>query len=138
MAGSAFTFGVKPGGLTENTEVRILLCYLIKTVAPMAPLTRAEIEQALLGEQLVNYFELSAGLAERCEGLRPGQPVSVFIKSILPEKMKIKLVIVNRELAGPLFFAPRYFITEGRLEHWVYSTPGSKKRIETDFGPAAL
>ena len=64
MAGNAFTFGVKPGGLTENTEVRILLCYLIKTVAPMAPLTRAEIEQALLGEQLVNYFELSAGLAD--------------------------------------------------------------------------
>lgn len=87
------------------------------------------------------FIELApnlAGLAERCEGLRPGQPVSVFIKSILPEKMKIKLVIVNRELAGPLFFAPRYFITEGRLEHWVYSTPGSKKRIETDLGPAAL
>ena len=87
------------------------------------------------------FIELApnlAGLAERCDGLRPGQPVSVFIKSILPEKMKIKLVIVNRELAGPLFFAPRYFITGGRLEHWVYSTPGSKKRIETDFGPAAL
>ena len=87
------------------------------------------------------FIELApnlSGLAARCEGLRPGQPVSVFIKSILPEKMKIKLVIVNRELAGPLFFAPRYFITEGRLEHWVYSTPGSKKRIETDFGPAAL
>ena len=87
------------------------------------------------------FIELApnlAGLAERCEGLRPGQPVSVFIKSILPEKMKIKLVIVNRELAGPLFFAPRYFITEGRLEHWVYSTPSSKKRIETDFGTAAL
>ena len=47
MAGSAFTFGVKPGGLTENTEVRILLCYLIKTVAPMAPLTRAEIEHLI-------------------------------------------------------------------------------------------
>lgn len=87
------------------------------------------------------FIELApnlAGLAERCEGLRPGQPVSVYIKSILPEKMKIKLVIVNRELAGPLFFAPRYFITQGRLERWVYSTPGSKKRIETDFGPAAL
>ena len=53
MAGNAFTFGVKPGGLTENTEVRILLCYLIKTVAPMAPLTRAEIEQALsFGEKV--------------------------------------------------------------------------------------
>lgn len=87
------------------------------------------------------FIELApnlAGLAERCEGLRPGQPVSVFIKSILPDKMKIKLVIVNRELAGPLFFPPRYFITGGRLERWVYSTPGSKKRIETDFAPPAL
>ena len=36
----AFTAGVKPGGLTGDAEVRILLCYLIKTVAPMAPLTR--------------------------------------------------------------------------------------------------
>ena len=64
MSGNAFTFGVKPGGLTDNIEVRILLCYLIKTVAPMAPLTRGEIEQALLGEQLVNYFELSSALAD--------------------------------------------------------------------------
>ena len=79
MAGSAFTFGVKPGGLTENTEVRILLCYLIKTVAPMAPLTRAEIEQALLGEQLVNYFELSAGLADLEEnGLATARPLGVM------------------------------------------------------------
>ena len=75
-----------------------------------------------------------AGLAEAAEDLCPGQPVSVYIKSILPEKMKIKLVIVNRRLNAPLRFEPRYFITEGRLERWVYSTPGSRKRIETVFG----
>ncbi len=61
MAGNAFTFGVKPGGLTDSAQVRILLCYLIKTAAP---LSRQDIENALLSEQLVNYFELSASLAD--------------------------------------------------------------------------
>lgn len=44
------------------------------------------------------FVELSpnlAGLAEPCAGVRPGQHASVYIKSILPEKMKIKLIIVD-------------------------------------------
>ncbi|MBQ5755152.1 MAG: 30S ribosomal protein S1, partial [Oscillospiraceae bacterium] len=43
-----------------------------------------------------------AGLAEAGEGLRPGQTVSVYIKNILPEKMKIKLVVVNKNVGSPL------------------------------------
>jgi hypothetical protein len=57
----AFTAGVKPGGLTNSTEIRLLLCYLVRCAGP---LTREEIETALLGEQLVNYFELGDGLDE--------------------------------------------------------------------------
>ena len=34
-----------------------------------------------------------AGLAEPDTALHPGQTVSVYIKSILPDKMKIKLVV---------------------------------------------
>ena len=30
-----FTAGVKPGGLTSSTEIRLLLCYLIKTTGPV-------------------------------------------------------------------------------------------------------
>lgn len=74
-----------------------------------------------------------AGLAERTEGLRLGQPVSVYIKSILPDKMKLKLVIVNRELSEPLRFALPYTQTEGHIDRWVYSTPFSRKHIETEF-----
>ena len=80
-------------------------------------------------EEYGTFIEIApnlAGLAESCTDLAPGQAVSVYIKNILPEKMKIKLVI---EL--------RYFITEGHLDRWVYSTPGSSKRIETDFAAAA-
>lgn len=62
MSREAFTAGVKPGGLTNTTQIRILLCYLIRTVAH--PLSRQELESALLEQQLVNYFELAAGLAD--------------------------------------------------------------------------
>lgn len=74
-----------------------------------------------------------AGLAEADPTLRPGQAVSVYIKNILPDKMKIKLVIVNKNLGQPLRFEPHYFVTKGRLSRWIYSTPQSRKQIETVF-----
>ena len=67
------------------------------------------------------------------EGLHPGQAVSVYIKNILPDKMKIKLVVVNKNLAQPLRFEPHYFVTRGRIKKWTYSTPQSRKQIETVF-----
>ena len=57
----AFTAGVKPGGLTDNTQIRILLCYLVKTAGPVS---RDTLQGALLQEQLVNYFEFSDSLAD--------------------------------------------------------------------------
>ena len=74
-----------------------------------------------------------AGLAEADATLRPGQAVSVYIKSILPDKMKIKLVVVNKNLSQPLRFEPHYFVTRGRIKKWIYSTPQSRKQIETIF-----
>ena len=57
----AFTAGVKPGGLTDNLQIRILLCYMIKTAGPI---TRETLQGALLQEQLVNYFEFADALAD--------------------------------------------------------------------------
>ena len=74
-----------------------------------------------------------AGLAEADSSLHPGQAVSVYIKNILPDKMKIKLVVVNKNLSQPLRFEPHYFVTRGRLKKWTYSTPQSHKQIETIF-----
>ncbi|MEG1931584.1 MAG: 30S ribosomal protein S1 [Pygmaiobacter sp.] len=74
-----------------------------------------------------------AGLAEYDDRLSPGDAVSVYIKSILPDKMKVKLVLLSR-LENPDVPPPlRLFITEGHLEHWVYSTQNAKKLIETNF-----
>ena len=74
-----------------------------------------------------------AGLAEADRSLHPGQAVSVYIKNILPDKMKIKLVVVNKNLAQPLRFEPHYFVTRGRNKKWTYSTPQSRKQIESVF-----
>lgn len=57
----AFTAGVKPGGLTDDLQIKILLCYLIKTAAPVQHDT---LQGALLQEQLVNYFEFADALDE--------------------------------------------------------------------------
>ena len=74
-----------------------------------------------------------AGLAEAAPGLDCGQLVSVYIKSIIPEKMKIKLIIVNCCDDGCVPLEAPYFITEGHIDRWVYSTPGAPKYIVTDF-----
>ena len=37
--------------------------------------------------------------------------------------MKIKLVVVNKNLNQKMRFEPHYFVTRGRLDRWIYSTP---------------
>lgn len=52
-----------------------------------------------------------------------GQGVSVYLRSILPERQKIKLTILEGLPAVPA--QPlRYYRTAGRLERWEYA-PGS-------------
>ena len=58
-ANDAFTAGVLPGGLTSSTLIRVVLCYLLKNAGPIA---RQEIENALMEEALVNYFEIGSCL----------------------------------------------------------------------------
>lgn len=92
-------------------------------------------------EEYGTFIEIApnlAGLAESCPSLQPGQAVSVYIKNILPDKMKIKLVIVNRNLEQNIRFDLRYTQTDGSMEQWIYSTPESTKHIVTDFAAAVL
>ena len=82
------------------------------------------------------FIELApnlAGLAEPRNNVYIGQHASVYIKALIPEKMKVKLIIVdvfdakypNKEL--------EYFITEGNISNWRYSTDSSDKIIESIF-----
>lgn len=87
-----------------------------------------------------SFIELApnlSGLADTREGLSPGDGVSVYIKSIRPDRMKIKLHII--ETLPPLQIPEpvHYQITDGTLEQWVYSPPGClRPPILTDFTEA--
>ena len=82
----------------------------------------------------VELFPNLSGLAEPREDLLEGDRVSVFLKSILPERMKIKLLIIDRLPPEPAPPPLTYFITDGRLGHWRYAPEGCRKEgLETDF-----
>ncbi len=74
-----------------------------------------------------------SGLAEPNFNLRPGDGVSVYIKSILPQKLKIKLVALRKLEPESLPQRPlRYFRTEGHLDRWTYGTEDCIKTV-TEF-----
>lgn len=61
MKRNSFTEGVKPGGLTTSTEIRILLCYILDSMPE--PVSRQQLEDVLLGEELANYFVMAESLS---------------------------------------------------------------------------
>ncbi len=74
-----------------------------------------------------------AGLAEYREGVAPGCGASVFIKSIIPERMKIKLVLVDTFRAPCRPSPPEYMFSGSRMSRFVYSPPSCGRLIESVF-----
>lgn len=69
------------------------------------------------------FIELTpnlSGLAEWRGDVAPGEAVSVYIKSIRPDTRKIKLQIIQKLGPAREPAAPRYFITDGTIDRWVY------------------
>ncbi|MDD6727699.1 MAG: S1 RNA-binding domain-containing protein [Eubacteriales bacterium] len=82
------------------------------------------------------FIELTpnlAGLAELQEGLFPGQQAAVYVKSIIPSKMKIKLVIVDSFGKEEKPYPLTYFVNKNHIDRWQYSPSESQKQIYTDF-----
>lgn len=81
-----------------------------------------------------------AGLAERKEGVRAGERCAVYIKSIIPEKMKIKLVLIDSYAADTVPPPLRYdcrAAKETHLDRWCYSPAVCDKVVESVFLPAS-
>lgn len=77
-----------------------------------------------------------AGLAEYKEGVYPEQTAAVYIKSIIPDKMKVKLIIIDTADEPINTSLPEYFINPEATQHidsWTYSPQGSRKLIESNF-----
>ena len=76
------------------------------------------------------FIELApnlSGLAEVRPGYKEGDRVSVYIKAILPQQMKLKLLLIDHLPAenGPPAFT--YFIKSGKVNRWHYAPPESQK-----------
>ena len=74
-----------------------------------------------------------AGLAEVHEGVYEGQQASVYIKSLIPEKMKVKLIIVDAFDEDYQRLKPQYFFDGDHMDAFRYSPESSNKIIETIF-----
>ena len=71
-----------------------------------------------------------SGLAEPNFDLNVGDTISVYIKSILPERLKIKLVALRKLDPETLPEKPlRYFQTTGRIDRWRYGNEGFAKTV---------
>ncbi|MDR1364589.1 MAG: S1 RNA-binding domain-containing protein [Oscillospiraceae bacterium] len=82
------------------------------------------------------FIELTpnlAGLAELKDNVFPGQHTSVYIKNIIPEKMKVKLVIIENFDNSNEINSPKYFFKDKHIDKFLYSPKSCPKIIETDF-----
>ena len=109
-----------------------------------------EVGQTVLGivrsiEDYGVFIELApnlAGLAEIRSDTRDteiakiGAHTAVYIKSILPDRMKIKLVLIDAYRGIAPQHKQRYFIDCEKITHlsrWVYSPASANKIVETVF-----
>ncbi len=77
-----------------------------------------------------------AGLAELRADVAENQSAAVYIKSILPDRMKIKLIIIDTLDEEPMTAKQELFVDTERVQHmerWIYSPPASRRTIETVF-----
>lgn len=82
------------------------------------------------------FIELApnlAGLAEYNPSVREGDNTSVYIKSINPEKMKIKLAVVDSFPADNAKMPVKYYFNGEHIDNWRYSPDVCSKIIETVF-----
>ena len=76
---------------------------------------------------------IDCAFAELKENVHAGQQASVFIKSILPNRMKVKLVLVECFDYTYKPEPPVYFFQGDHIDKFTYSPPECAKHIETVF-----
>ncbi len=62
MEYDAFDAGIELGGLRSRDDIRLLICYLLKSVD--APMTRDMLNDAMQEDGLANFFEVGQAIEE--------------------------------------------------------------------------
>lgn len=87
-------------------------------------------------ENYGSFVELTpnlAGLAENFENAKKGMQASVYIKSIIPSKMKIKLIIIDTFDYYYNPQTPEYYLSDSHIDKFVYSPENAQKTIEVSY-----
>lgn len=82
------------------------------------------------------FIELTpnlAGLSELKDGVKVGDKASVYIKSIIKSKMKIKLIIIDTFESDDTVEKPKYYFKGDHMDEFVYSPLECEKYIATKF-----
>ncbi len=126
---------------TERKYPRITLSHkeLLGTWSENASIFSAGETAAGIIRSVENYgifVELMpnlAGLAEFKEDIHAGQIASVYIKAIIPEKMKVKLIVAAVSDETARLREMKYFVDSDHIDYWRYSPDCCPRLIETDF-----
>ncbi|MCI8361085.1 MAG: DUF4364 family protein [Clostridiales bacterium] len=96
MEFDAFRAGVEPGGLINRTEIRLLVCYLLKSIRQ--PLSGQLLQELFHYEGLANYFEVGQAIQDLLEQgnirLSPDEPDAYE----LTDSGRSVVVILERDL----------------------------------------
>ena len=91
----AFSAGVESGGLIETTQIKALICYMLRKLDD--PLSGEQIREILLSQGIANYFDVSEALSDL---LRTGNITEDFLE----EREVLRLTQIgmdaSRELTG--------------------------------------
>ncbi len=128
MENNTFCEGIAPGGLREQPEIKLLICYLLKTLKKS--LTRTQINEILGEYRMANYFEVNGAMSELVSS---GQVVSEIVDGdeliTITSRAIIDVEVIERSLPKTV----RERVVEAALK--ILSRDRIKKESKVDVVP---
>lgn len=101
MENDAFSLGVAPGGLKDRAEIKLMVCYLLKTLNKS--LTRTQINEILQHNGIANYFEINGAVSDL---IGAGQVTSEIIDDdeliSITAKAELSVAVIEKDLPRSL------------------------------------
>lgn len=101
MDNDAFSLGVAPGGLKDRSEIKLMVCYLLKTLDKA--LTRTQINEILQQHGIANYFEINGAVSDLVSS---GQVTSEITDDdeliTITAKTELSVALIERDLPRSL------------------------------------
>ena len=101
MGNDAFSLGVAPGGLKDRAEIKLMVCYLLKTLNKS--LTRTQISEILQRHGIANYFEINGAVSDLVSAGQVTSEIEGDDELItITAKTELSVAIIERDLPRSL------------------------------------